>query len=130
MSRILLVEDNPSNRKLLGGHLRRAGHEVRETETAEEALSLARREPLDLVVMDIQLPGTDGLTATRLLRADPRTRHLPVLAVTAHAMQGDESRILAAGCSAYTAKPVAYKEFLTLVAELLANARTKAEEKA
>ena len=120
MSRILLVEDNAANRRLIGDHLRRAGHEVREVTTADEALRLALAEPFDLVVMDVHLPGTDGLTATRRLRADARTRALPVLAVTAHAMRGDEARILAAGCDAYAAKPVAYKELMVLVERLLA----------
>jgi len=120
MKRILLVEDNAANRKLIGDHLRRVGHEVREVETADEGIALALGERFDLVVMDVQLPGTDGLTATRLLRASPITRRLPVLAVTAHAMRGDEQRILAAGCDGYAAKPIAYKEFLAQVARLLA----------
>jgi two-component system, cell cycle response regulator DivK len=122
MKRILLVEDNAANRKLIGDHLRRVGYEVREVETADEGIALALGEKFDLVVMDVQLPGTDGLTATRLLRANPVTRSLPVLAVTAHAMRGDEQRILAAGCDGYAAKPIAYKEFLALVAQLLAAA--------
>ena len=120
MKRILLVEDNAANRKLIGDHLRRVGHEVREVGTADEGIALALAEKFDLVVMDVQLPGTDGLTATRLLRSSPVTRGLPVLAVTAHAMRGDEERILAAGCDGYAAKPIAYKEFLALVARLLA----------
>ena len=119
MKRILLVEDNAANRKLIGDHLRRAGHEVREVETADEGITLALAEKFDLVVMDVQLPGTDGLTATRLLRSSPVTHDLPVLAVTAHAMRGDEERILAAGCDGYAAKPIAYKEFLALVDRLL-----------
>jgi two-component system cell cycle response regulator DivK len=123
MKRILLVEDNAANRKLIGDHLRRVGHEVREVETADEGIALALAEKFDLVVMDVQLPGTDGLTATRLLRASSVTRRLPVLAVTAHAMRGDEERILAAGFDGYAAKPIAYKEFLALVAQLLSATR-------
>ncbi|PKN58352.1 MAG: response regulator [Deltaproteobacteria bacterium HGW-Deltaproteobacteria-14] len=123
MKRVLLVEDNASNRKLLGDLLRRAGYEVREAEEADEGVALALAGTFDLVVMDIQLPGTDGLTATRLLRAHPVTQGLPVLAVTAHAMRGDEKRILAAGCDGYVAKPVAYKQFLAEVARLLAVGR-------
>jgi two-component system cell cycle response regulator DivK len=122
MKRILLVEDNAANRKLIGDHLRRAGHEVRETATADAGIALALAERFDLVVMDIQLPGTDGLTATRLLRANAVTRGLPILAVTAHAMRGDEERILAAGCDAYAAKPIVYKELLALVTQLLDSA--------
>lgn len=123
MKRILLVEDNAANRKLAGGHLLRAGYEVRAVASADEALALALAEHFDLVVMDIQLSGTDGLTATRLLRASPVTRGIPVLAMTAHAMCGDEERIRAAGCDAYLAKPMAYKDFLETVSTLLASGR-------
>lgn len=119
MKRILLVEDNPSNRKLIGDHLRRCGHEVQMAPTADEGVALALAAPPDLIVMDVQLPGTDGLTATRLLRANPDTAHVPVLAVTAHAMRGDRERILAAGCDAYAAKPIVYRELLATVARLL-----------
>jgi two-component system, cell cycle response regulator DivK len=118
--RILMIEDNAANRKLIGGILRRAGHEVREVHTADDGIRCALAEEFDLVVMDIQLPGTDGLTATRMLRAHPTTSRLPVLAVTAHAMRGDESRILEAGCDGYVAKPIAYKHFLAEVTRLLA----------
>jgi two-component system, cell cycle response regulator DivK len=124
MKRILLVEDNPANRKLIGDHLRRAGYDVEAVDSADRGIALALAEAFDLVVMDIQLPGTDGLTATRLLRANPKTGHLPVLAVTAHAMRGDEDRIRAAGCDGYVAKPIAYKEFLEAVSRLLAAATT------
>lgn len=127
MKKILLVEDNAANRKLLGGILRRAHHDVREAPTADEGLALALQEPFDLVVMDIQLPGTDGLTATRLLRRNPATQAIPVLAVTAHAMRGDEKRILEAGCDGYVAKPIAYKEFLAEVARLLATGESREE---
>lgn len=119
MSRILVVEDHPANRKLVRDLLRREGHEVLEAVDGDRALQAARSEPLDLVVMDVQLPGTDGLTATRLLRADPATADLPVLALTAHAMTGDEERVLAAGCDRYLAKPLRYRRFLEVVDELL-----------
>lgn len=120
MKKILLIEDHAANRKLLGDILRRAAHEVREVETADAGIALALTETFDLVVMDVQLPGTDGLTATRLLRANAVTRGLPVLAVTAHAMRGDEKRILEAGCDGYVAKPIAYKRFLSEIDRLLA----------
>ncbi len=122
MARILLVEDNPANRRLIGDILRWAGYEVHEVVTADDGISLARSGPFDLVVMDIQLPGTDGLTATRLLRGDPKTVSIPILAVTAHAMQGDRQRVLDAGCNGYIAKPIAYKELLSTVSHLLAGA--------
>jgi two-component system cell cycle response regulator DivK len=117
--RVLLVEDNAASRRLIGDHLRRAGHDVHEVGSADDALSLAVTEAYDLIIMDIQLPGTDGLTATRLLRANPETCTVPILAVTAHAMRGDEARILSAGCDGYVAKPIAYREMLTKVASLL-----------
>ncbi|MCA9563738.1 MAG: response regulator [Myxococcales bacterium] len=119
MSRVLLIEDNPANRRLLGDHLRRVGYEVIEAEDADSGLAIAFNDPVDLVVMDIQLPGTDGLTATRLLRANATTKAIPIIAVTAHAMRGDEARILEAGCNAYTSKPIDYREFLKQVAALI-----------
>lgn len=112
MIRALLVEDNSANRRLLGDVLRRGGFEVVVVDCANDGIAAALAERFDLIVMDVQLPGTDGLTATRLLRADERTRDVPILAVTAHAMRGDAQRILAAGCDGYVAKPIAYKEFL------------------
>lgn len=118
-SRVLVVEDNAANRKLIGIILRSAGHDVREVVTADEGIALALAERFELVVMDIQLPGTDGLTATRLLRANRATAQLPILAVTAHAMDGDEERIRAAGCDGYVAKPIRYKLLLAEVARLL-----------
>jgi two-component system, cell cycle response regulator DivK len=124
MKKILLVEDNAANRKLLGDILRRAGYGIHEVGTADAGIASALAETFDLVVMDIQLPGTDGLAATRLLRANSRTAWLPVLAVTAHAMRGDEKRILAAGCDGYVAKPIAYRELLSEVARLLAAGRS------
>ena len=129
MKRVLLVEDNPANRKLICDHLRRVGLEVRAVETADKGIALALVESFDLVVMDIQLPGTDGLTATRILRANPATTRIPILAVTAHVMRGDEQRILAAGCDAYVAKPIAYKEFLATVTRLMATTPQAGERK-
>jgi len=118
--RCLIIEDNAANRRLIGDVLRRAGYEVRESENADAGIALALTERFDLVLMDIQLPGTDGLTATRLLRANPLTRGLRILAVTAHAMRGDDARMLAAGCDGYIAKPIAYKALLAEVARLIA----------
>ena len=128
MSRILLIEDHPTNRKLIGDILRRAGHEVQEAATADEGIPLAIRERPDLIVMDIQLPGTDGLAATRLLRNGAATSSIPILAVTAYAMRGDEKRILAAGCDGYVAKPISYKLLLAEVTRL--TSRNLPEERA
>jgi two-component system cell cycle response regulator DivK len=120
MARILVIEDNPSNAKLAVFLLTRAGHEVHSVPDAEEGLRLAQAERPDLVIMDVQLPGIDGLTATRRLRADPATRALKVLALTAFAMKGDEQKIMDAGCDDYLAKPYQYGDLLRRVEALLA----------
>ena len=119
-ARVLVVEDTPANMKLAAMLLRKAGHEVLQASTADEAIALVRQQRPDLVLMDMQLPGMDGLTAARLLKADEATRHIPVVALTAQAMKGDEQRILAAGCDGYIAKPIQYQRFLDEVARQLA----------
>lgn len=112
MATILIVEDNPANMTLATFLLTTEGHEVLHATTAEAGLLLARSAHPDLILMDIQLPGMDGLEATALLKRDEATRQIPVVALTALAMKGDEERILAAGCDGYIAKPIQYKEFL------------------
>jgi two-component system cell cycle response regulator DivK len=119
MAKILVVEDNPSNAKLAVFVLARAGHEVQCVPDAEEGLRVAQSERPDLVIMDVQLPGIDGLTATRRLRADPATQSLKVLALTAFAMKGDEQKIIDAGCDDYLAKPYQYNDLLQRVEALL-----------
>lgn len=120
MKSALLIEDNAANRKLCGDILRRAGLDVHEAVTADEGIAMAFASSFDLVLMDIQLPGTDGLTATRILRANASTAKVPILAVTAYAMRGDETRILEAGCDSYVAKPIRYRELLAAIESLLA----------
>ena len=115
MPRILVVEDNPANMTLAIFLLEAAGHSVIAATTAEAGLTLARDEQPNLILMDIQLPGMDGLEATMLLKQDAATRAIPVIALTALAMKGDEERIRAAGCDGYIAKPLAYKEFMAIV---------------
>jgi len=115
MSKVLLVEDNPANMTLAVFLLESAGHAVISATNAEAGLTLARDEQPHLVLMDIQLPGMDGLEATRLLKQGDATRAIPVIALTALAMKGDEERIRAAGCDGYIAKPLAYREFLALI---------------
>jgi len=117
---ILVVEDNPSNMKLATLVLAHAGHRVLQASTAAAGLELARCAGPDLILMDVQLPGMDGLEATRLLKGDPATRGIKVIALTAFAMRGDEERMLAAGCDGYIAKPIQYKEFLARVTRQLA----------
>ncbi|MEO5568511.1 MAG: response regulator [Gemmatimonadaceae bacterium] len=118
---MLIVEDNPANLKLATFLLESAGHVVISASDAEAGLTLARSEQPALILMDIQLPGMDGLQATALLKADEATRQIPVIALTALAMKGDEERIRAAGCDGYIAKPLSYKEFLATVSSHLAN---------
>jgi two-component system, cell cycle response regulator DivK len=122
MARILVVEDNADNMLLTVMLLQSAGHEVLTAVDAEVALTLARQERPDLILMDVQLPGMDGLAATALLKADEATRSIPVVALTALAMKGDEERIRAAGCDGYIAKPMRMHEFLESVAAHLASA--------
>ena len=112
MLRILVIEDSPVNMALTVAILENAGHVVLQADHAGEGMEMARRERPDLVLMDIQLPDIDGLAATRMLKADPRTAHLPVIALTAFAMKGDEDDTRAAGCDGYVTKPIRYKEFL------------------
>lgn len=119
MAKVLIVEDNPANLTLATFLLKSAGHTVISATSAETGVALAREEQPDLVLMDIQLPGMDGLEATGLLKGDEATRAIPVIALTALAMKGDEERIRAAGCDGYIAKPLAYKEFLKSIAALL-----------
>ena len=115
MGRVLVIEDNVSNMKLAKFLLESAGHTVLAATDAEAGLATARAERPDLVLMDIQLPGMDGLQATALLKADAETRSIPVIALTALAMKGDAERIRSAGCDGYIGKPMAYKDFLTTV---------------
>src|SRR5215210_3557330 len=122
MARVLIVEDNPANMTLAAFLLQSVGHEVLKAVDAEAGIALARAEQPDLILMDIQLPGMDGLQATALLKSDEKTRKIPVFALTALAMKGDEERIRAAGCDGYMAKPLAYREFLVVVAAQLAKA--------
>jgi two-component system cell cycle response regulator DivK len=115
MARVLVVEDNPANMKLATFLLESAGHAVLNAGDAETGVSVARTEQPDLVLMDVQLPGMDGLQATALLKGDASTRAIPVIALTALAMKGDEERIRAAGCDGYISKPLNYRDFLAAV---------------
>jgi len=119
MGKILVVEDNAANMELAVFLLESAGHSVLSATDAEAGLTLARDEQPNLILMDIQLPGMDGLQATAKLKRDDSTRSIPVVALTALAMKGDEERIRAAGCDGYIAKPIRYQEFLKAVAAQL-----------
>lgn len=117
--RILVVEDNPLNMELVCVVFESHGYETWQARTGAEALERLGTGKPDLIVMDIQLPGLDGLTLTKRLKQEPATRDIPVLALTAHAMKGDRDRILEAGCSAYIQKPIDIKELTSQVARLL-----------
>jgi two-component system cell cycle response regulator DivK len=120
MAYILVVEDNPANMTLATFLLHSAGHTVLKATDAEAGLTLARDQQPNLILMDIQLPGMDGLEATVLLKRDGATRAIPVIALTALAMKGDEERIRAAGCDDYISKPMNYQKFLATIAAQLA----------
>jgi CheY-like chemotaxis protein len=118
--KILLIEDNAVNRDLTEFLLESQGYQVREAATAEEAFEILKTELADLIVMDIQLPGMDGLEATKKLKEDPATRDIPVVAVTSYAMKGDRQSAAAAGCVGYITKPIDKTTFLQEVAAHLA----------
>jgi two-component system cell cycle response regulator DivK len=127
VARILVIEDNPANMKLATLLVRNAGHSVLCAIDAEAGLTLARSGQPDLVLMDIQLPGMDGLAATALLKRDPVTAAIPVIALTALAMKADEERCRAAGCDAYIAKPLRYQELYAAMDALLAGGSATAQ---
>ena len=118
MSKVLVVEDNPNNMRFAAVVLGKFGHTVLQAINAADGILLARQALPDLIFMDIQLPGMDGLEATRLIKADPITQHIPIYALTAFAMTGDRERFIAAGCDGYLAKPVSHKDLLATVARV------------
>jgi len=115
---ILVIDDNAVNLRLAAEVLEVEGHRVLRAEDAEQALALLEGPLPDLVLTDIALPGMDGLELTRRIRADPRLRHLPVVALTASAMKGDEKRVLSAGCDAYISKPLDTRQLNLRLAEI------------
>jgi two-component system cell cycle response regulator DivK len=119
MAKIMLVEDNEMNRDMLSRRLVRRGFEVVVAEDGAAGVAMARTEAPDLILMDMSLPVMDGWEATRQLKAADVTRGIPVIALTAHAMAGDEERALAAGCDAYETKPVDLPRLLAKIASLL-----------
>ncbi len=117
--RILVVDDNSRNLKLAFDVLEDAGYEVVEAVDAEEAQSMIDRNLPDLILMDIALPGMDGLTLTRKIKANERTKHIRIIALTAFAMKGDDQKALAAGCDGYITKPIDIHQLPVQVAEIL-----------
>ena len=115
-ARVLVVEDNDMNMQLVEYLLEEGGYSIVKAASGEEALSIARGgDPVDLILMDIHLPGIDGLSVVREMKAEPRTSAVPILALTAHAMRGDKDRFLEAGCDGYISKPIDVKTFLSSI---------------
>jgi CheY-like chemotaxis protein len=122
-ARILVVDDNPTNLKLVSDLLAFEGHEILNAMDAEQAQVVLMQTLPDLILMDIALPGMDGLTLTRQLKADARTCHIHIVALTAFAMKGDKQKALDAGCDGYISKPIDTRALPGEVAALLARAR-------
>ncbi len=119
MPRLLIVEDDELNRDSLQRLLRRRGYDILLAVDGDEALAVARAEAPDLILMDMRLPGIDGWEATRRLKADPATRELPIIALTAHAMASDRAEALAAGCDDHDTKPIDLDRLLPKIRALL-----------
>jgi CheY-like chemotaxis protein len=117
--KILVIEDNTLNLKLVRSLLMLEDYQVVEADNAETGIELAKEQQPDLILMDIQLPGMDGLSATRELKTDPEVKGIPVIALTAHAMLGDEQKALEAGCVGYIPKPLDTKEFPNIISRFL-----------
>ena len=124
---ILIVEDNEKNRKLIRDVLHVKGYQTLETETAEEGHNLAEENHPALILMDIQLPGIDGITALKQLRVDPITKTIPVIAITASAMSYNRQAMLAEGFDGYQSKPISVKDFLEEVRRVLNSEQDKAK---
>ncbi|UCF91996.1 MAG: response regulator [Desulfobacterales bacterium] len=118
-STVLVIEDNELNLKLVRGLLTLDKYGVLEATDAEAGIQLVRAHRPDLILMDIQLPGMDGLTATREIKKDPDLARIPIVALTSYAMQGDEEKALAAGCAGYITKPIDTRQFLEMIAQFL-----------
>jgi len=108
---ILLVEDNPTNQLLTSSVLEREGYQVELAESAVQAMEVLAAQTPDLILMDVQLPGLDGLSLTRTLKAAPETARIPIVALTAHAMIGDREQAMSAGCAGYISKPIDTRTF-------------------
>lgn len=120
--KILVVEDNDMNMQLVEFLLEEGGYQIVKAASGEEALEITRDSAIgapDLILMDIHLPGMDGLSVVRAMKTDDRTRRIPILALTAHAMRGDKDRFLEAGCDGYISKPIDVKTFISSIEQYL-----------
>ncbi|MFQ5882412.1 MAG: response regulator [Candidatus Methylomirabilales bacterium] len=120
MGTILVVEDNPINMELVCEILEAQGHTLLQAPAGSQAMKILQDNHPDLILMDIQLPGLDGLALTRIIKKDPKMKDITVVALTAHAMKGDRERILKAGCSGYIPKPIDSRELASRVEQYLA----------
>ena len=116
---ILVVEDNELNMKLVRGLIKIGKYRMLEATDAESGIQIIREQRPDLVLMDIQLPGMDGLSATKIITEDPTIKDIPIVALTSYAMQGDEEKALEAGCTGYIAKPIDTRKFLKTISQYL-----------
>jgi len=110
--KVLVIEDNPINMKLVRTLLQIGNYEILEAEDAETGIEMARQNHPNIILMDIQLPGIDGFEATKILKSDPATRHIPVIALTSYAMDGDKKKAKEVGCDGYISKPINTRSFL------------------
>jgi CheY-like chemotaxis protein len=124
---ILVIEDNELNMKLVKGLIKIGKFCLLEANDAESGIQQIREQRPDLVLMDIQLPGMDGLSATKIIKEDPELKDIPIVALTSYAMQGDEEKALAAGCTGYITKPIDTRNFLKTVSEYLKDDEHKKE---
>jgi CheY-like chemotaxis protein len=122
MPKILMIEDNEQNRDALSRRLQRHGYDVIMAVDGRQGVAMAQSELPDLILMDLNLPDVDGWEATRILKEAPETRAIPIMAMTAHAIAGDQERALQAGCDDYHAKPVEFQRLLTQIEALLSKA--------
>lgn len=119
--KILIIEDNALNMKLASSLLEITGYETLQADNAESGIAVAKKEIPDLILMDIQLPGMDGVAATKLLKEEKLTKDIPIIAMTSFAMKGDKERMKEIGFDAYIPKPFDYKKFLTTIKYFLEN---------
>ncbi|MDR4505036.1 MAG: response regulator [Candidatus Scalindua sp.] len=116
---VMVVEDNEKNRKLMRVILKSKGYNVIEATTGEEAISALKKQKPDIILMDIQLPGIDGITLAKQIKEDANTNDIPIIAVTAFAMKGDEQKILSSGCNGYISKPIDTHELINIMEQYL-----------
>ena len=129
MARVLIVEDNVDNYELVRFLLERAGHDTRWARGGREGIQMSKQEKPELIIMDLSLPEMDGWTATKSLKSDPETKHIHIVALTAHTLPSDRKRALQAGCDSYLSKPINIALFTETVANLIAKADMKSRRR-